>query len=558
MTDNNNTPVSILGVDYLHIHIPNEGDLYVTEYGRRYLENLKPENWYENDWFQTHREPLAGTSTIYKLPTKTVNGVSKLLVVKWCRVGEQVPLDTFTLNKFAGGEFNSPYEEFALVKEMRNDRAKPAIYTHKPLAIYVPLKKLQLWQTGRSHSRMAQKKAKYRDVELDIYRQYILIYEWVKGISAVEACTTPACAGHTSQEFLHELTERAIKELAHKGFRVLDMKPEHIILRPNAQGTKFAERHGQLVYALVDFELLERTPEHELAVAASRRADYLTRQRDRFTAKTKYTFPAHLKPMTVYNVDYVYGHSESTQGSLWVVGHDPSLFDFFQPERWRRTPKTKISPNYEVYYTKTKDNIHLVWKVSRVGEPPDPETNNPKSLPIIQFGYNSPFEEFTIALDLFRRGFPVSYPRAIYMSGLETEDTAYSADQSRYLSHEPIKTPDGLPVLRHNHIYITVWGYWNGADEQLAAKDGDYCVSINMDEGLERGLIKPMDYAYLIRRVEDQLAALGYEDLDLQGFHFLLSLTPQNRLLVDGDGFPVIRLWDFSLIRKKASGPDNR
>ena len=64
-------------------------------------------------------------------------------------------------------------------------RTYRAILTHRPLAIYVRGERLKLWQTGRSESKIAQKKAKHRDVELDICRQYILIYEWIKGASAV-------------------------------------------------------------------------------------------------------------------------------------------------------------------------------------------------------------------------------------------------------------------------------------------------------------------------------------------------------------------------------------
>jgi hypothetical protein len=172
-------------VDYLHIPIRDEGDLYVTRFGIPFLDQLDPANWRESAWFQANRERLRGTSTVYRVPTKAVRGHSLDLVVKWCRVGEDVPLDTMTFNRFADAEFNSPYEEFALVMEMRGLPGEGVIRTHRPLAIYVPAERLQLWQTGRSRSRMARKKSKYRDVELDIYRQYILIYEWVKGESAV-------------------------------------------------------------------------------------------------------------------------------------------------------------------------------------------------------------------------------------------------------------------------------------------------------------------------------------------------------------------------------------
>ena len=149
MIDKTNT-LNLLGVDYVHVKTADGGDLYLTKFGVPFFENLKPESWYEPEWFEQNREKLEGTSTVYRVRTKPVNGRSKDLVVKWCRVGEEVPFDTFTLTKFVEAEFNSPYEEFSLVMEMRDDPSHTLVRTHKPLAIYVPAKKLKLWQTGRS------------------------------------------------------------------------------------------------------------------------------------------------------------------------------------------------------------------------------------------------------------------------------------------------------------------------------------------------------------------------------------------------------------------------
>lgn len=116
-------------------------------------------------------------------------------------------------------------------------------------------------------------------------------------------------------------------------------------------------------------------------------------------------------------VDYVWGLTESTSGSLWVVGHDLDLFDYFQPERWRKTPRTKLSVTDHTYYTKTKDNINIVWKMSKVGELAD-NLSDEHAQKVIAYGYNSPFEEFALAFEMSRRGIPTVYPRAIYMTGL--------------------------------------------------------------------------------------------------------------------------------------------
>ena len=170
-------------------------------------------------------------------------------------------------------------------------------------------------------------------------------------------------------EFLAQATSLATHELRQKGYHVVDMKPEHIILRQTRQQDLLRDRHGQLAYALVDYELLERTPEHEQAVRSANRKLYLTHMARRFEEVAGKPLPAHLRATNLLGVDFVFGRAESTGGLLWVVGKDPDLFSYFLPERWRRTPKKKLSSRNQVFRTCTKDNINLVWRVSRMGDP---------------------------------------------------------------------------------------------------------------------------------------------------------------------------------------------
>ena len=79
---------------------------------------------------------LEGTSIVYKVPTRVVDGTALNLVVKWSRVGEVVPMDTLTINKFIHAEFNSPFEEFSLLTELRKAASGPAgirIHTQRPI-----------------------------------------------------------------------------------------------------------------------------------------------------------------------------------------------------------------------------------------------------------------------------------------------------------------------------------------------------------------------------------------------------------------------------------------
>ena len=545
---------TLLKVRYDHYRLADGADLYVTEFGRPVVGHLLPESWFEQGWFRKSREKLQGTSRVYRVRTKPVDGVSKDLVVKWCRVGEDVPMDTFTLNKFIEAEFNSPYEEFSLLMEMRA-RARPgAILTHKPLAIYVPAKRLELWQTGRSRSKMAQKRAKFRDVELDIFRQYILIYEWIKGVSCTDPSVTEAMGLETEEEarqFQREMLHRSIGDMWQAGFRVLDVKPEHVIVRPQENDGGLLEgRDGLPAYALIDFELLARTPDYEETVKQMRRQIYLERQRDRFLPPvSSVTFPEHLHPVTILGVDYVHGDSDSTHGKLWVVGHDPDLFDYFQPERWRRTPRESLSDTAQVYYTRTKDGIHLVWKVAHVGDPVDAaETSEAHAA----HGYNSPFEEFAYALELAAAGVAATYPRAIYMLGHMSTLPVSSLDPRRYESHRQWVMPGGEPVLQPERNYILIWGYWNGLDEVLASEDGKqrYCQGLNADQALARDVITEAQHGELMEKTLRLLASAGFESTFMRGTHFMVTLSPEGELLLDPDGTPTVRMCNFEFLRK--------
>lgn len=546
--------ISLLGVDYVHLKTSDGGDLYVTRLGLPFWRNLMPENWYAQEWFETKRERLEGTSMVYKVPTRRVNGVTLNLVVKWSRVGEVVPFDTLTVNKFIHAEFNSPFEEFSLLMELRKGEAGPEgirIHTQKPLAIYMPSERLQLWQTGRSEDKIRAKVVRHPGVEIDILRQYVVLYGWVKGWDAVEAADHYNLQERERTEFLARVTCLATHELWQKGYRVVDMKPEHIILRLDRNKSLLRDRNGQLVYALVDYELLERTPEHEQSVRSANRQIYLKHMARRFEADAAQPLPAHLRATNLMGVDYIFGRAESTGGLLWVVGKDPDLFNYFLPERWRRTPKKKLSSHNQVFSTRTKDNIYLVWRVSRMGDPawlPGPEGN--KNV-IREYGFNSPFEEFAFALALSRQGVRTIYPRAIYMTGSKPESGERPADERRFAALANLLTPEGEPAVRKGCNYITIWGYWNGPDELLAAQDDRHYTAINAKRACADKLISLKMMEELVRAKAAKLAQCGLEDLNLKPDHLLISFDPNQKLVLDSAGKPEVRLCNFELVRRQ-------
>jgi hypothetical protein len=543
-------------VDYAHIRTSDEGDLYLTKYGQAFWEHLLPENWYAKEWFEANRERLTGTSTVYKVPTRTLHGTELHLVVKWSRVGEDVPLDTLTINKFINAEFNSPFEEFSLLMELRAGKSGPPgihIKTQKPLAIYVPSKRLQIWQTGRSEYRIAAKLARHPGVELDILRHYVVLYGWIKGLDITEVADQWGLAGEMREMLLARATSLVMHELELKGYRVVDMKPAHIIVRLQADGSLLRDHNGQLAYALIDYELLERTPEHEQAVRSVHRQRYLQHMARRFDVVSIKPLPAHLKACNVLGVDYIFGHAESTGGLLWVAGKDPDLFNYFLPERWRRTPKESLSSSNQVFKTRTKDNVNLVWRVSRMGDTPWLTSGGAQLPAALDHGFNSPFEEFAYALELSRSGVRTIYPRAIYMTGHKAGAARSIADHRRYSQWAQLRTPDGDPAISEDHEYITIWGFWNGPDELLALHDGQYYHAVNADQACQQGLISPETLLDLLTRIRTRLARAGFEHLNLKPPHLLISFSPENKLATDTLGKPEVRLCNFELVRRVPS-----
>ena len=558
--------VNVLGVVYVHTKTSDGGDLYLTRFAEKHHNHFEIENWYETAWFNRHKLRLLGTSSVYKVPTKEVDGLSLDLVVKNCRVGEDVPLDTHTLQEFCDAEFNSPWEEFALVMELMDNLYGPQemrIKTQLPMAIYVPPEVMQAWQSGRSGARISRIRAKHPGIDLDILKQYKLIYEWITGLNIKEIFAYIDINTDEMISHLKTLDAAAHRDLNKKGYLVADMKPEHIIIsegevekikemglsqkkNPEKDQVDFLY---QLIkdgsYSIIDYELLLRTPEHEEAVKNSRRYSYLDDQRHRFEPTS---LPAHLSAAEILGVPYLYGHAESTGGRLWVVGRNPHLFDYFLPERWRKTPSIKLSEAKEVFYTITKDNIHLVWETSRVGEMPVGDEEGSHDPKVSQYGINSPFEEFAIAHTLNRLGIPTVYVRAIYMTGSEKIEA--STDTRKYVSHKEILDPEGNPVLQENHNYITIRGYYNGPDQWVAEHSDALYTPVDLSKAVERGLIDETEALWFLDSVKARLHLNGFDGSSLRTNDLLFAVNDDGGIMKNSSGDPQVIICNFELIWK--------
>ena len=543
--------VRAFGVDYGHVCPPTGGDLYVTRYGWRFVTHLLPANWYEDQWYARSGQRLPGaTGSVYRVQTRPVDGRSIDIVVKFSRVAQDVMLvvpatfpDDIPPDVIANARFNSPMEEFGLVMELRRGAFGPRnvrVLTQRPLAIYAPPEEFPLWQLGRDHTSFYvhgrqlanDQEHEIKAIELDIRRIYVLLYGWIKGKDAEEAFSL----GDIDARDFEALTPRVVGELRTKGFRVLDCKPKHFILRNRRLDGQPLRRREQLVYGLVDFELLQRTQEHERVFKSAQHDRYWHLQRRRGQPAPA-PMPSHLKRMTIFGTPYVFG-TGADGGRLWVVGHDPELFDYFLPDRWRRTTRVKLSPTNEVYRTRTRDNIHVVYRRSRVGTRPfvDPLTGWGQQ--IREHGYNSPFEEVAIAERLRQMGIPTTYPRAIYRTSHPSTKPGYLRDERRFADHADLITPgpNPEPVLRPHHDYYMIWDCYRGADPEQPAEGLEGPSAIDLERGRETGLVTSEQLAEMVETTRQRLCARGFGSEGIAGHEIIVFPDREGGLRRDDRG----------------------
>ncbi|MBI5503275.1 MAG: hypothetical protein HY899_00625 [Deltaproteobacteria bacterium] len=530
--------VRAFGVTYGHVHSSEGGDLYVTRYGWPFLAQLLPANWYAEQRYSRQGTALPGSGHVYRVSTQPVAGRSIDIVVKFSRVAREVALevastfpDDFPAEIIANARFNSPMEEFGLVMELRRGAYGPdrrRVLTQRPLAIYAPPEEFELWQLGRDQSRfdahwhlLAQDQGNApKAIELDIKRVYVLVYEWIKGEDAEEALRS----GEISEPECNRLTLAAIHDLRGKGFRVLDNKPKHFILRKRPSDQRIMRRRdGNIVYALVDFELLQRTAEHQSRFKAAQREKYWHLQAHRLEAPAPAALPSRLKRTTIFGVDYVFGTTPNG-GKLWVVGYDGELFDYFLPDRWRRTPRTKLSDANEVYHTRTRDGIHVVYRMSRVGRPATGDSLADGGERTREHGYNSPFEEVAIAVRLRKRGVLSSYPRAVYRTGHRSNKAESVSDRRRFDTHASLMTPEKAPepLLSPDYDYYTIWGYYRGVDPEIEHRR--CAVVTDLEQAWREGLVGNLEYEDIVRTVRSRLRDLDLGEKGDEASEFAVSV----------------------------------
>lgn len=269
----------VYGVEYAELQDTAGGRLWVTPHGWLHGNRLDPAHWFSGGQYSRRGKRISeATGSVFRVASIPWQGRPADLVVKFSRMAQNLPLEVssqFPLGVprevLDGAVCNDPFQEFGLLRELRTSRYGPAnlrIRTKRPLAIYSPGRSFKPWQLGRNgdafcrHQRRLAEDQKarspYHAVELLPDRQYVYLFEWVRGTDAGGLVR----AGVLSARQAADLVVEVIRDLAAKGFRILDIKPEHIILRQRRDG-RLLLHHGRLIYALVDFELLQRTEEYQ-------------------------------------------------------------------------------------------------------------------------------------------------------------------------------------------------------------------------------------------------------------------------------------------------------
>jgi len=270
----------IFCMEWLEFSTARGDKLWVTRLGWPFIAALLPEHWYEQQRYRTLGRRLGdSTGTVYRVPLPALD-----LVVKFNRSGQRVLLhyDQDTAGQLLredvyNAEFLGPFAEVSAMLELRAGYYGPPdlhICAQWPLAVFSPAQRTPAWQLDRGEDAFARHAARldrdqqfypeHRRVRMEADRDYLVLHHWIRGLDAaalVRQGLLPAAVAK-------QLVARVQSDLAAKGFRVLDLKATHIILRQRPDGGLLRNRVGELVYGLVDFELLERLPEYSRAIAA--------------------------------------------------------------------------------------------------------------------------------------------------------------------------------------------------------------------------------------------------------------------------------------------------
>ncbi|MGC4063939.1 MAG: hypothetical protein QM784_04750 [Polyangiaceae bacterium] len=256
--------VRAFDVEYFHRKTSGNGDLWLTKEAWPWRELVAPERWYRNGEYTKHGVRL-GFSTGHVYRMTEVDGRKRLsFVVKTSRVAQLVSSSGLLgRRQDTRGTFPSPFEEMGQLSRLRSSGAdRLYLFTKRPLGIFSPGQRIPSWMLDRvayefsmAAARASSDAARYQPEEgmaLEPERDYFTLFAWVNGFNLEELVRMGRISIGEMRDIDAEVRERMLA----LGFFVADHKPNHVIVRLDQHGAP-RRRHGKLVAALADFELLE-------------------------------------------------------------------------------------------------------------------------------------------------------------------------------------------------------------------------------------------------------------------------------------------------------------
>jgi hypothetical protein len=110
---------------------------------------------------------------------------------------------------------------------------------------------------------------------------------------------------------------------------------------------------------------------------------------------------------------------------------------------------------------------------------------------------------------------------------------------------------DGRPILRQDHNYITIRGFYNGPDTWVAAHEPEKLYKpLSLFSAQTEGVLAATQCAEIFSRVEQSLLGAGYDGTLLRLNDILLAHNPEGGFALDDKGEIEARICNFELIRK--------
>ncbi len=261
------------GVDYLVIRGLQGGEFFFTRAGWALAPSLLPRVWFDNERFRRIGKVLTkATGSVYLVPVPHPARGSTGVVVKFCRFAQSVGctqlepglLPPPVAALVTGAEFSGPFEEFGHLGRLRAHRtpAGGRFRTEIPLGIYCPPTHYTPWQLGRDETQYWRYDSALRTAQESMPEErrivhhwdriYVLLYQWIEGVDLEEA----GLNNLLPEDEVRALTLQIAHDLFAAGYAVFDHKARHVIVRPDPETGRLLQRHGRVVYSLIDYELL--------------------------------------------------------------------------------------------------------------------------------------------------------------------------------------------------------------------------------------------------------------------------------------------------------------